>query len=242
MSQSALPAENRVIMISGPNRGIGKAIAERLYLEGFSLSLGARRPETLRFVIQNMDPKRLMVHQYEAKELSTANDWVSATARRFKRIDGLVNNAGIVRSFSLEEDDEKSLDEMWEINVMGPLRLIRAAYPYLKKAGSGRVVNVISLYGKRVKSAGIGAYAMSKHAALALTHATRFSGWEHGIRATAIMPGWVNTDMAASATSIPHDQMTQPESVAQLVAMVLALPNTASVTELPVNCVLESSY
>ena len=120
--------------------------------------------------------------------------------------------------------------------------MIRAAYPHLKSAGSGRVVNIVSLSGKRVKSAAIGAYAMSKHAALALTHATRYSGWDHGIRATAIMPGWVNTDMAASVSSIPYEQMTQPESVARLVAMVLTLPNTASVAELPVNSVLESSY
>lgn len=242
MSQSALPPENRVIMISGPNRGIGKAIAERLYRDGFSLSLGARRPETLHLVTQDMDPKRYMIHHYEATQLSTAHSWVNATTLRFQRIDGLVNNAGIAQPFSLEDDDEESLDRMWEINVKGPLRLIRAAYPHLKNAGSGRVVNIISLSGKRVKSAAIGAYAMSKHAALALTHATRFSGWNHGIRATAIMPGWVNTDMAASATSIPHEQMTQPESVAHLVAMLLALPNTASVTELPVNCVLESNY
>jgi NAD(P)-dependent dehydrogenase (short-subunit alcohol dehydrogenase family) len=242
MSQSTLLAENRVIMVSGSNRGMGKAIAERLYRDGFRLSLGARRPETLHPVIRDMDPQRYMIHQYEATQPRTASAWVSATAQCFGRLDGLINNAGIAHTFSLENDDEEPLDLMWEVNVKGPLRLIRAAYPHLKNAGSGRVINIVSLSGKRVKSAAIGAYAMSKHAALALTHATRFSGWDHGIRATAIMPGWVNTDMAALLTPIPHEQMTQPETIAALVATVLALPNTASIAELAVNCVLESSY
>jgi NAD(P)-dependent dehydrogenase (short-subunit alcohol dehydrogenase family) len=83
---------------------------------------------------------------------------------------------------------------------------------------------------------------MTKHAVLALTHATRYNGWKHGIRCTAICPGFVATDMTHKVTSVPQDQMTQPESIAHLTAMILALPNTASVAELPVNCVLESTY
>ena len=112
----------------------------------------------------------------------------------------------------------------------------------LKRAGSGRVVNLVSLSGKRVKSAQVGAYSVSKHAALALTHWVRQEGWEHGIRATALCPGFVATDMSAQLTGFPPDNMIQPETIATLAATVLALPNTATVAELPVSCVLEASY
>jgi NAD(P)-dependent dehydrogenase (short-subunit alcohol dehydrogenase family) len=167
---------------------------------------------------------------------------VAATAERFGRIDGLVNNAGVAHQFRIDNPDEAKLDEMWEVNVKAPLRLIRAAFPYLKQAGSGRVVNVVSLSGKRVKSADIGGYAMTKHAAAALTHAVRYAGWDDGIRATSICPGLVDTDMTADVTAVARDRMIQPATVAHLVATALALPNTASVAEIPVNCVLESLF
>jgi NAD(P)-dependent dehydrogenase (short-subunit alcohol dehydrogenase family) len=229
-------------MISGANRGIGRAIAKRLYLEGYRLSLGARKVDDLSNITRDMHPDRFCSHHYEAPYAGIAHTWVSATIEKFGKIDGLVNNAGVMFPFSLEDDEEDTLDKMWDINVKGPLRLTRAAYPYLKRSGKGRIVNIVSLSGKRIKSATIGAYAMSKHAALALTHATRYNGWKHGIRCTAICPGFVATDMTSNVTSLPQEQMTRPESIAHLTVMILALPNTASVAELPVNCVLESTY
>jgi NAD(P)-dependent dehydrogenase (short-subunit alcohol dehydrogenase family) len=128
---------------------------------------------------------------------------------------------------------------MWEVNVKGPLRTIRAALPHLKASGSGRVVTVASLSGKRIKNRNAG-YAMSKFAAVALTHAVRELGWEHGIRATALCPGFVATDMTAKVTSFPRDAMIRPQDLAELVATVIALPNTASVAELLVNCQYEA--
>jgi NAD(P)-dependent dehydrogenase (short-subunit alcohol dehydrogenase family) len=79
-------------------------------------------------------------------------------------------------------------------------------------------------------------YQISKHAVVALTHAVRRIGWEHGIRATALCPGFVNTDLVAHVTDVPQDQMTDPADIARLVATVVALPNTAAVAELLVNC------
>ena len=127
---------------------------------------------------------------------------------------------------------------MWEVNVKGPLRLIRLALPWLKKSGSGRIVNVASLSGKRVKNAYAG-YAMSKFAVVALTHAVRRLGWDHGVRATAICPSFVATDMTAEVTAVPRGEMIQPADLAELVATALALPNNAVVAELLVNCRLE---
>lgn len=131
---------------------------------------------------------------------------------------------------------------MWEVNVKAPLRLTRAAFPYLKHSGAGRVVNIVSLSGRRVKSAEITGYAMTKYALDALTHGIRYSGWEYGIRTTAICPGFVATDMTAGVEAVPREHMIQPDAIAKLVAMVLALPNSASVIEVPINCVLEHSF
>jgi NADP-dependent 3-hydroxy acid dehydrogenase YdfG len=220
-------------MISGASRGIGLAIARELKQAGLALSLGIRAPG--RFSEPLAGDADVLIHPYDAHDRGAAKSWVEATMARFGHIDVLVNNAGISRFVSLEEGSEDDLDELLAVNVKAPFRLIRAALPHLKASGSGRVVNVASLSGKRVMGLNAG-YQMSKHAVVALTHAVRRIGWEHGIRATALCPGFVNTDLVAHVTDVPHDQMTDPADLAKLVATVVALPNTAAVAELLVNC------
>ena len=80
---------------------------------------------------------------------------------------------------------------------------------------------------------------MSKFAVVALTHAVRRLGWEKGVRATALCPSFVRTDMTAGTAHIAAELMSDPADLAELVATVLALPNTASIAELLVNCRLE---
>jgi NADP-dependent 3-hydroxy acid dehydrogenase YdfG len=220
-------------MISGASRGIGLAIARELKQAGFALSLGIRTPKS--FSDPLATDSDVLLHPYDAHDRDAAMPWVKATVARFGRIDVLVNNAGVARFVGLEEGSEDDLDAMFDVNVKAPFRLIRAALPHLKASGSGRVINVASLSGKRVMGLNAG-YQMSKHAVVALTHAVRRIGWGHGIRATALCPGFVNTDLVAHVTDVPHDQMTDPADLARLVATVVALPNTAAVAELLVNC------
>jgi NAD(P)-dependent dehydrogenase (short-subunit alcohol dehydrogenase family) len=95
-------------------------------------------------------------------------------------------------------------------------------------------VNISSLSGKCVRNDNLG-YAMSKFAVMALTQEARRAGWEHGIRATAVCPDFVDTDMTALVKHVPREKMSRPEDIAALIEAVLRLPNTASVAELLVN-------
>jgi len=80
---------------------------------------------------------------------------------------------------------------------------------------------------------------MSKFAVMALTHSLRRLGWEKGIRATALCPSFVRTDMTTGSSRIAAELMSDPKDIAELVATLIALPNTAAVAELLVNCRLE---
>jgi NADP-dependent 3-hydroxy acid dehydrogenase YdfG len=236
-----LPPEGRVVMVSGANRGIGLAVARCLYEKGYRLSLGGRDATKLAAAHGDLDKTRAITVAFDALDRASCEEWVARTASEFGRIDALVNNAGISLKVGIEDDDEDAYDAMWEVNVKGPLRLIRLALPYLRRSGSGRIVNVSSLSGKRVKNENAG-YAMSKFAVIALTHAVRRIGWEDGVRATAICPSFVATDMTSQVTAVTRDEMIQPGDLAELVAMALALPNNAVVAELLVNCRLEDMF
>ena len=231
-----LAPEGRVIMVSGASRGIGRAVARRLLEAGYGLSLGARDPGTLADLAADT---RVLAQPFDALDVDSNAAWVAATLERFGRIDGLVNNAGIYEPVRVEDDDEAAYDRLWAVNVKGPLRMIRLCLPYLRQSGSGRIVNVASLSGKRIANDAAG-YAMSKFAVMALTHSARHAAWDDGVRATAVCPGMTATDMTARIDSVAPADMSQPEDVAELVALALALPNTAVVPELLVNCRLEN--
>jgi len=219
----------RVAMISGAARGIGRAVTERLLAAGYTVSAGVRDASRL------PAHDRLSAHAFEAATPGSAEAWVAATIARHGRIDALVNAAGINPRAAMLDADETNFDAMWTVNAKGPMRVIRAAWPHLVAAGEGRVVNISSLSGKRVRNENLG-YAMSKFAVMALTQEVRRQGWEHGIRATAVCPGFVDTDMTSHVTKVGRDSMSRPEDVAALIESVLRLPNNATVAELLVNC------
>ncbi|MFD0860157.1 SDR family NAD(P)-dependent oxidoreductase [Roseovarius aquimarinus] len=226
----------KVALISGGSRGIGAEIAVQLADAGWRLSLGMRRPEDAeaRWGAHHVAP-------YDAMEANEAA-WAEAALDHYGRIDAVICCAGIIELGDVISLGEAEQTAMMEVNVNSPRRLVRAAWEALGRSGEGRVIMLASLSGKRVASAASGAYSVSKFAAVALTHGIRQAGWDKGIRATAICPSFVNTDMAEAITDYPAKDMTQPEDVARMVLLALSLPNTASVAEMSVSCKAEPNY
>ena len=222
-------------MISGANRGIGREIARRLAAEGWRLSLGLRRPEALAAAEEGA-----LLQRYDATEAASAVAWTAATLARFGRIDAVVANAGVLLPSALPGADAAAVETMWRVNALAPLQLVQAAWEPLKASGSGRFVAIASLSGKRTTGPNVG-YAMSKFALIGLANQVKRDGWPFGIRASALCPSYVATDMSAGA-SASAAEMTQPEDIATLVATLLALPNSASVAEVVVNWRLEAGF
>ena len=224
---------DKVAMISGASRGIGREVAIELAKRGYRLSLGVRDPTT--FDAARPGLASALTFAYEARKKDAGREWVAATLARFGRLDVLISNAGICPYVDFDSGEDDMLDELLDINVKAPFRLVQAALPHLRKTGNARVIHLASLSGKRVKNLNVG-YQMSKHAVIALNHAVRRAGWADGVRATAICPGFVNTEMAAGVADLEPDAMTQPEDLALLIANTLEMPNNASVAEILVNC------
>lgn len=231
-------AIDRVALISGASRGIGAAVARALFDAGWKVSLGMRSPVMPDWA----DAARVHVMAYDATDPGAGTAWAAQARAALGPITAIVANAGIMIPKDVIAAEDADFDAMFDVNVKAPRRLARAAWDDLVACGSGRIVVLASLSGKRVKSAGSSSYSVSKFAAVALTHGFRQVGFEHGIRAIAVCPGFVATDMAASLTDRPVAEMTQPEDLAASIAMLLALPNTASVTEFHVNCQAEELF
>jgi NAD(P)-dependent dehydrogenase (short-subunit alcohol dehydrogenase family) len=227
----------RVAMISGASRSIGAAVASQLHEHGWAVSLGIRDPGASPLAVA----RDVLVCRFDATDAESERAWVEETIGRFGRLDGLVHNAAVAAKKSALDASEADFDRIFAVNVKSPMRLTQHAWPHLSRT-KGRIVVMASLSGKRVKSPGAGLYAMSKFAVVGLAHALRQCGKDVGVRATAICPSFVATDMAASLTTTDKVVLTQPEDVARIVHMVLDLPPTASIAEIPIHWTVEDCF
>ncbi|NEQ10555.1 MULTISPECIES: SDR family NAD(P)-dependent oxidoreductase [unclassified Moorena] len=118
----------KVVMISGANRGIGKAIGLKLYEYGFFLSLGVRDLDRVTKDILELPKDKVLLVSYNSADPNTEHEWIKKTLDVFHRIDGLINNAGIFHSVDIEDDNEELLDKMLDVNTKAPIRLTRLVY------------------------------------------------------------------------------------------------------------------
>ena len=186
-------------------------------------------------------PGNLAAFPFDATDPSTAARRVDGTVDQLGRLDALVNKAGILRVVNCEKGAETDLDDMWAVSAKAPFRLIRAAPPHLRNAGKDRVINIASTDANRCRSGVFFGHSVTKHALLAMNQAVRFAGWDDGVRATALCPGAIDTDLVAGIPgATPRAGRLQPETVADLVTFPMSLPNQASVPEVIANTQLES--
>ena len=152
----------------------------------------------------------------------------------------MIHCAGIFKNTKLNFNpgEEKDIEELWKINVLGPWILTKSAWKYLSKSSNGRIIVLVSMSGKRSKS-NLAGYTASKFALMGLCQTIRNEGWDKGIRVSAICPSWVNTDMSKNIKDKSCNEMTQPSDIALLVSRILELPNSCIPFEVPINCNLE---
>jgi len=195
-----LGLSGRACVVTGASRGIGRATARMLCEEGASTLLVARTEDQL---LEAADECAAAGQKAGGQAESLACDIsepraaeriVSEATDRFGQLDVLVNNAGTARWRDLDEVPDEDWYEAWELNVMAPMRLMRASAPGMRKRGWGRVVNVSSTAGKR-PSANMSEYSVAKAAELSLSrlYADRYAS--DGVLINAICPGPVKSEL-----------------------------------------------
>ena len=227
--------DGQVALITGSTRGIGLAVARALATEGCNLILTARdQPALTRASRELASAKiRILAHPCDVRDPHSVDALFRAARLQFKRLDILINNAGIAHAnFPIEKLPFPVWKHVLETNLDGMFLVTQAALAIMKRGGT--IVNNLSIAATRV-FAGSAAYTVSKHAALGLTNTLREELRPKGIRVIGLLPGATNTDIWTTLwPQAPRKKMMSPEIVAQAVVQSILLPANATVETLEI--------
>ncbi len=177
---------SKVALITGCSSGIGRDLAQRMCAAGYAVVATARRVESL----EGIDAKLKLPLDVTSEESAQAA--VAAVLERFGRIDVLVNNAGFSAMAAIEELSDDAYRSMFEVNVLGVVRMLRAVGPTMRAQGSGTIVNISSLVGLMSMPVN-GGYSSTKYAVEALSDAARQELGPFGVRVVVVEPGAILT-------------------------------------------------
>jgi NAD(P)-dependent dehydrogenase (short-subunit alcohol dehydrogenase family) len=207
----------RAALITGGSSGIGLAIARMLRDEGFDLTLAARTREKVEAAARDLGA--LGVPANVANE-EDCRRLVDEHRERYGRLDLLVNSAGMGIAGPIDQLPTKHIDLQLNVNVRGMMLVTVAALPLLREA-HGVIVNLASIAGT-IPSPRLPVYGATKAAVIQFTKTLNHGEQEHGVRATALSPGFVATPMTEGAP-VPQDRMIRAEDCAEIVRTLLRL-------------------
>ena len=226
--------DQKVAIVTGASRGIGKAIAEIFAREGASVVICGRKQDTLDAVASELKPLpgRIMPRATHVGRLDELTRLVEETNKEFGRVDIVVNNAATnIAQGPAIHMDEVQFDKMVELNLKSAFRLIRLAAPGMVERGSGSIINIASIAGLRPQYHGM-LYSMTKAALIMMTQSFAVELGPSGVRVNAIAPGLIQTHLSEyywkdedrwsqMQRSQPVKHLGQPHEVAT-VALLLA--------------------
>lgn len=224
----------RAALVTGSNRGIGRAVAERLARDGFDVCVNCSSEASLPSAQELADQLereygvRAVAVAANVADPAAASALVDAAMEAFGRLDVLVNNAGITRDGLLARMKDEDFDAVLDVNLKGTFNCCRAAAQRMMKQRYGRIVNMSSVVGV-AGNAGQANYAASKAGVIGLTKAVAKELAGRNITANAVAPGFIETDMtdalsdrqrAAITERIASKRLGAPEDVAALVSFL----------------------
>ncbi|MGC8595457.1 MAG: 3-oxoacyl-[acyl-carrier-protein] reductase [Candidatus Kryptoniota bacterium] len=232
--------ENRVALITGGARGIGRAITLELARSGadvaFTYKSSAKLIDSLLEEIMSMGRRGLAL-EADAVIMSSAVEVVNKVVSEFKRIDILVNNAGITRDNLLLRMSEDDWDAVMQTNVKSVFNYTKAVAKVMMNQRFGRIINISSVVGLK-GNPGQSNYAASKAAIIGFSKSIARELASRNILVNAVAPGYIETDMTASLTEdqrnavmnmVPLKRVAKPEEVARVVRF-LASPDADYIT------------
>jgi NAD(P)-dependent dehydrogenase (short-subunit alcohol dehydrogenase family) len=191
---------DRTVVITGASSGIGEDVALGFARHGARVALLARRKSMLEDLAARIETAggRALAIACDVTSRADVDSAIEQVMHSFKRLNIVVNSAGIMLPAPVEKLKLADLERMMSVNVYGALNVIQAAIPILRRQGGGNIVNIASLAGRRGMSP-LGGYCATKFAIVGLTEALRTELFGTGIRISLVMPGVIDTPMTTDA-------------------------------------------
>lgn len=228
--------QGKVAVVTGASRGIGRAIAVALAQQGVTVIGAARSQEALQPVQHEIETGGGALHPVAADLLdpTSPKKIIDTTVETCGCLDILVNNAGIVAEGPLIDATVEEWDRLMAINARAPFLLCKEAVPYMKTAGAGAIIQIVSVIG--VKGyVNQGVYTASKHALMGLSKVLAQEVQKDNIRVHTILPGGVATDMIAEVRpDLTPEVLMQPEDIADIVIFLLTHRSNAVIDDIHV--------
>ena len=213
----------QVILISGANRGIGRAVAERCARLGARLAIGARTPcdhERVAAELSELGAEAIGV-TLDVTDDASVESAVQTVISHWGQIDGFVSCAGVIQyDTPVWETSIEDWDHLMSVNVRGTFLCCHHVAPHMVKRGSGRIVNIASS-SARMADEDLGAYTASKWAVAGYTTSLARSMRSHGVRVNGVNPGWVDTDMSRAYQPEGDDAWSTADEIARAVCYLL---------------------
>lgn len=226
---------NKVAIVTGGGRGIGRAIALALSRAGARVALAARSEPELRAVaeeIRGQDGDALVLPTDVTRD-EDMERLVERTLKEWGSIDILVNNAGWGKTGPVANSKIEEVDRTLQVNLRATMIMTRLVLPTLLQKKSGAIINIGSISGK-AGSANTAAYSASKFGVIGFTQSLFEEVREHGIKVSVILPGFVDTPLIPPNKRLDRSKMIQPGDVAETVLFVLSLPTTSCPVEITI--------
>ena len=178
---------SKVILITGCSTGIGHDLAQQLTRNGYTIAATARKVNTI------SDLEAAVILQLDVTNQESIQIAVDLVIQKFGRIDVLINNAGFCQVGAIEELSNDQVQQMYDVNVFGVMRMIKTVVPIMRKQKSGRIINISSIAGRLVTPVN-GAYSSTKFALEAISDALRMELESFNIQVILIEPGAIKTN------------------------------------------------
>ena len=189
----------KIALITGATTGIGNATAHKLAEKNYNLIITGRRKNLLDDVKKELGIKYkcdVLTLNFDIRDPKQVEEMIDSLSENWKKIDVLVNNAGLAAGFSpVQSGDLEDWEQMIDTNVKGLLYITRKVSPLMIENGHGHIINISSIAGKEVYENG-NVYCATKHAVDALTKGMRIDLVKHNIKVTSISPGAVDTEFS----------------------------------------------
>jgi len=236
--------KGKVILVTGGGQGLGAAICRTMAEDGAKVIAVDVNENKLQNVVKEITDSGGEIKSYPMNVADEKNvqDVINQIIKDFGKIDVVINNAGIDYTKSIEEITYDEWNKVISVNLTGPFNVSKTVYPFMKKNGSGHIVNITSTAAKRAWP-NASAYHASKWGLLGLSHALHSEARKDNIKVTALVSGGMQTPFILERfPEVDPNVLQDPKNVADTIKYILCQPKETVIPEVMVLPMRETSW